>query len=53
LSKCGEKARENLTKACDEIESLIFIGQDIASVQFGNDKTLIESRNQIESLSLI
>ena len=48
LSKCGEKARENLTKACDEIESLIFIGQDIASVQFGNDKTLIESRNQIE-----
>jgi predicted RNA-binding protein with EMAP domain len=24
------------------------MGQDIASVQFGNDKTLIESRDQIE-----
>jgi hypothetical protein len=30
------------------IESFIIIGQDIASVQFGNDKTLIESRDQIE-----
>lgn len=48
LSKCGEKVRENLTKACDEIESFIILGQDIVSVEFGNDQTLIQSRNQIQ-----
>lgn len=48
LSKCGEKAREKLKKACDEIESFIIIGQNVAAVEFTNDKTLIESRNKIE-----